>query len=194
MVKKILRVDGSMRKTGSYSRQLTDSLITQLNKQEQHTITIRDLADGISFIDESWISANLIDAEQRTPKQLAVLSESDVLITELQNSDVIVIGLPIYNFNAPAAFKAWIDQIARAQVTFRYSDDGPVGLLENKKAYVIITSGGTQVGSDIDFITHYVQHVLGFIGIKDINFIDSSGIYRDEEKVLNIANKTISAI
>lgn len=194
MGKKILRVDASMRRNGSYSRQLADNLIEQLNNQEQHIVKVRDLADGVPFIDEDWIVANFTDANERTSEQLAQLSDSDLLVSELQNSDVIVIGLPIYNFGVPAAFKAWIDQVARVQVTFHYSTDGPVGLLENKKAYVIIASGGTQLGSDIDFISSFVRHVLGFIGIKDVSFIDGSGIGQDEKKVLGRANEVIAAM
>jgi FMN-dependent NADH-azoreductase len=91
----------------------------------------------------------------------------------------------------PAAFKAWIDQIARAKVTFRYTDKGPVGLLDNKKAYVIITSGGTKLGSEIDFVSEYIHHILGFIGIKEVTIIDSSAIGRDEKKVLSAANNAI---
>jgi len=105
-----------------------------------------------------------------------------------------VIGLPIYNFSFPAAFKAWIDQVARAKVTFRYGDNGPEGLLENKKAYVIISSGGTQLGSEVDFVTDYIHHVLAFIGIKDVTIIDSSGIGKNEEKVIADAHASIEGI
>lgn len=198
MEKQILRVDASMRRNGYYSRRLADSLIQQLNQQEQHVVKIRDLADGVAFVNEDWIAANFTAASERTPEQLAQLSDSDLLVSELQNSDVIVIviviGLPIYNFGVPAAFKAWIDQVARVQLTFHYTNDGPVGLLENKKAYVIVASGGTQLGSDIDFMSSYVRHVLGFIGIKDVSFIDGSGIGQDEEGVLSSANEIIAAI
>ena len=113
------------------------------------------------------------------------------LVAEVQEAGVLVIGLPIYNFSVPAAFKAWIDQIARVKVTFRHTDKGPIGLLDDKKAYVIITSGGTQLGSEIDFVSEYIHHILGFIGIKDVTIIDSSAIGRDEKKVLSAANKAI---
>jgi FMN-dependent NADH-azoreductase len=194
MSKQILRIDASMRKNGSYSRKLSDSLIEQLNKREQHKLTVRDLSEGVPFINESWIGANFTDVGERTPEQRAVLSRSDALVNELQEADIIVIGLPIYNFGAPAAFKAWIDLVARAKLTFKYTDNGPVGLLENKKAYIVIASGGTQVGSEIDFVSNYVRFVLGFIGINDLTFIDSSGISRDEKTVLAYANEAIAVI
>lgn len=194
MTKHILRVDGSMRKNGSYSRKLVDSLITQLNKKEQHSTKVRDLSDRVPFINEQWIGANFTAFNERTAEQHAELLQSDALVNELQEADIIVIGLAIYNFSVPAAFKAWIDQIVRSKVTFRYTENGPEGLLENKKAYVVIASGGTQVGSDIDFFSAHVRYILAFIGIKDVTFIDSSGIGRDEVGVLAHANEAIVAI
>ena len=194
MTEKILRIDASMRKKGSYSRTLGSRLIAQLKSNTSSIVTERDLADGIPFVNEAWIEANFTNVAERTAEQRSVLSFSDALISELKNADTVVIGLPIYNFNVTAAFKAWIDQVARANVTFRYSDNGPEGLLEDKKAYVIISSGGTQLGSDIDYVSDYIHHVLGFIGIKDVTIIDSSGIGRNEEKVIADAHAIIDGI
>jgi len=194
MTQNILRIDASMRKNGSYSRTLGHRLIAQLKSQTSSNVKERDLADGIPFINEAWINANFTGVAERTAEQRSVLSYSDALISELKNADTVVIGLPIYNFNVPAAFKAWIDQVARANVTFRYGDNGPEGLLEDKKAYVIISSGGTQLGSDIDYVSDYIDHVLGFIGIKDVTIIDSSGIGRNEEKVIADAHAIIEGI
>lgn len=194
MTQKILRIDASMRKNGSYSRTLSTKLIAQLKDQASSNVKERDLADGIPIINEAWIEANFTDVAERTAEQRSVLTFSDALISELTATDILVIGLPIYNFNVPAAFKAWIDQVARAKVTFRYGDNGPEGLLENKKAYVIISSGGTQLGSELDFVSDYIHHVLGFIGIKDVTIIDSSGIGRNEEKVIADAHAIIEGI
>jgi len=194
MTQQILRIDASMRKNGSYSRTLSDRLIAQLKRQTPSNVKQRDLADGIPFINEAWIESNFTDVSERTAEQRAVLSCSDALINEVKTADILVIGLPIYNFNVPAAFKAWIDQIARAKVTFRYGENGPEGLLENKKAYVILSSGGTQLGSDIDFVSNYIHHVLAFIGITDVTLIDSSGIGKNEEKVISGAHAAIDDI
>jgi FMN-dependent NADH-azoreductase len=194
MTQKILRIDASMRKNGSYSRTLGQRLIAQLKSQTSSNVKERDLADGIPFINEAWIEANFTDVAERTAEQRSVLSFSDALISELKNADTVVIGLPIYNFNVPAAFKAWLDQVARVKVTFRYGDNGPEGLLEDKKAYVILSSGGTQLGSDIDYVSDYIHHILGFIGIKDVTIIDSSGIGRNEEKVIADAHAIIDGI
>lgn len=199
MAKNILRIDTSIRKNGSYSRGLSDKLIEQLNGQpptseSNGNITIRDLADGIPLIDDSWTKANFTPVDERTSKQRNCLATSDILVDEINNADLIVIGLPIYNFGVPAAFKAWIDQVVRSKLTFRYTDKGPIGLLNNKKAYIIIVSGGTQLGTELDFISDYVRHVLGFIGISEVTIIDSSGIGRAQSKVLDHAHEFITRI
>jgi len=203
MTKNILRLDASMRKTGSYSRGLADKLIKQLtgeqttseqNIENNNKVTIRDLADGMPLIDENWIKANFTAANERTPEQNKCLATSDILVDELKSADVIVIGLPIYNFSVPAAFKAWLDQVIRSKLTFTYTDNGPVGLLNNKKAYILIVSGGTQLDTKLDFISDYLRHILGFIGISDVSFIDSSGLGRDESKTIAHAHKFIESI
>lgn len=199
MAKSILRLDASMRKTGSYSRDLSDKLIKQLTG-EQHTseknskVTIRDLAEGIPLIDEKWINANFTAVNERTTEQNKSLETSDILVDELNNAELIVIGLPIYNFGIPAGLKAWIDQVVRSKLTFRYTDDGPIGLLNNKKAYILIVSGGTKLGTELDFISNYLRHVLSFIGITDVSFIDSSGLGLDESQTLAKAHKLIERI
>ena len=196
MSKNILRIDASMRKTGSYSRDLLDKLIKQLNGEKGISVKVitRDLADGISLINEQWIAANFTAIDERTEEQHKSLSTSDTLVDELNNAELIVIGLPIYNFGVPAAFKAWIDQVVRSKLTFQYADTGPVGLLNNKKAYIIVASGGTKLSTELDFISDYVRHVLGFIGITDITFIDSSSVGLDESKVLAHAYEHIARI
>jgi FMN-dependent NADH-azoreductase len=196
MSKNILRIDASMRKTDSYSRDLLDKLIKQLNGEKgiNVKVTTRDLADGISLSNEQWIAANFTAIDERTEDQHKSLIASDTLVDELNKAELIVIGLPIYNFGVPAAFKAWIDQVVRSKLTFQYTDTGPVGLLNNKKAYIIVASGGTKLGTELDFISDYVRHVLGFIGITDITFIDSSSVGLDESKVLAHAHEHIARI
>jgi len=103
------------------------------------------------------------------------------LVEELKAADTIVIGAPIYNFNIPAALKAWIDLIARARLTFKYGENGPVGLLKNKKAYIVMASGGVPIGSAMDFASGYLQHVLAFVGITDVTIIDASQFDLDKE-------------
>ena len=164
----VLRIDASMRRDGSVTRDLTDKVIAQLDGTN---VVTRDLVEGIDLIDPDWIGANFTDPADRTDAQQAALAKSDALVAELKAADVVVIGAPIYNFSVPAALKAWIDQICRARETFRYTENGPVGLLDGKRAIVLVASGGVPVDSPVDFMTPYLRHALGFVGIKDVTVI-----------------------
>ena len=109
-------------------------------------------------------------------------------------ADTIVIGTPIYNFSVPSTLKAWIDLVARVGVTFNYTETGPVGLLEGKRAIIAVASGGTQAGSDIDFATTYLRHVLGFIGITDVELVAADQLSMDEEGSMQRAKSAIEAL
>ena len=179
--KHILRIDASMRQTGSVTRALTDKLVARLHAATPGVeVTHRDLANGVPMVDEAWIGANFTDLAERSAAQREALTESDRLVAELKAADTIVIGLPIYNFSVPAAFKAWIDMTARARETFRYTDSGPEGLLTGKRALVVVASGGVAVGSAMDFATPYVRFALGFVGITDVEFIAASEFMADD--------------
>ncbi len=170
----ILRIDASMRTEGSITRALADDLIA---RRPGARVIRRDLAaDALPYHDAAWIAANFTDAAQRTPEQVAALALSDSLIEELRAADEIVIALPVYNFGAPAALKAWFDLVLRARVTFRYGPNGPEGLLKGKRATILVASGGTRVGSPIDFATPWIRHVLGFIGITDVEIVAADAI------------------
>jgi FMN-dependent NADH-azoreductase len=188
----LLRIDSSARRTGSVSRDLTDRVIARLAPDAE--VITRDLADGITFIDEAWIAANFTPSEQRDAGQRRALALSDDLVAELKAADLLVIGLPLYNFGVPAAFKAWVDLVARAGETFRYSESGPKGLLEGKRAIVAVTSGGTEAGSDLDFATGYVRHVLGFIGIADVTVVAADRLMLDAEGTMDKALAEIEAL
>ncbi len=190
----LLRVDASMRKSGSYSRDLADKLTDQLVKKQGFRVHRRDLADGVPMVDEAWINANFTDPEQREAHHQSALAASDELVAELHASDVIVLAVPIYNFGVPAAFKAWIDMIARVKKTFQYTAAGPEGLLVDKTAYLILTSGGTALESPVDFVSPWLKHVLGFIGINDLHVIDASAVMFDEAGVLARAEAQIAAL
>ena len=193
MTQRILRIDASMRKNGSYSRSLADALIGQLNPKQSNQIIHRDLADGLPFVDENWINANFTAQAERTQVQQEYLSLSDRLIEELKNADQIVVALPIYNFGVPAAFKAWIDLVARSKKTFKYTENGPIGLLENKNVYVIMTSGGTKLDSELDFISAYLRHIFAFIGLTSLTLIDSTSLGSDVDRVLSKAKEQINS-
>lgn len=169
---RVLRVDASARVEGSVSRQLADRLIAGLAARAgEVAVTRRDVAQGLPFVAADWVAANLTDSDARDAAQRQILAGSDALVDEARSTDVWVIATPIYNFGVPASLKAWIDQIARARLTFRYTENGPQGLLEGKKVYLVVATGGTEVGSAIDFATPWLRFVLGFLGVSDVEVI-----------------------
>jgi FMN-dependent NADH-azoreductase len=178
MTHTVLRIDASARHSGSESRALTQRIIDRLAPE---AVINRDLAVAMPAIDADWLAANWTPADDRTNAQRQTLALSDTLIEEIKSADTIVIGAPIYNFGIPATLKTWIDLIARAGITFKYSETGPQGLLTGKRAIVAITSGGTQVGSEIDFASGYLRHVLGFVGITDVQFVAADQLMVDAE-------------
>lgn len=181
----ILRIDASARQNGSTSRQLSGQLVDHLIAQGYGAQVVhRDLALAPpALLTEGWVGANFTDDADRSDEQKALLASSEELIAELEAADTIVIGVPIYNFAIPAALKAWIDQIARARRTFRYTEAGPEGLLTGKKAYLAVASGGVPVGSDHDFATSYLRHVLAFVGITDVTIIAADQQMIDSEAI-----------
>ncbi len=191
MTNTILHIDASARREGSATRDLSNRIVNHLKAGR---IIRRDLASPLPLLTEDWINANFTPADQRDAVQRDQLALSDELVNELQQSDIIVIGLPIYNFSVPAAFKAWIDLVARAGLTFSYSENGPKGLLDGKRAILAIASGGTAVGSEIDFATDYAKHVLGFVGIHDVDVVAADQLALDAETSLSNAHKAVQEL
>jgi len=140
-------------------------------------VVVRDLAsEPVPHLTAERFKAFTTPAGERTSAQQRAVAESDRLIAELQAADVIVIGLPMYNFGVPSTLKAYFDHVARAGVTFRYTAEGPEGLLKGKKAYVFATRGGRYAGTPSDMQTAYVKQFLGFIGIRDVEFVYAEGL------------------
>lgn len=192
---RILEVSASGRRADSVSRMLSRDIIAALESRHGAVgVTRRDLADGVDLVDEIWIGANFTAAEERTTTQRSRLAESDVLVAELKHADVVVIGAPIYNFGIPASLKAWIDMIARARLTFRYTENGPEGLLHGKKAYVVIVSGGVPVDSPVDFATPYLRHALRFIGITDVDIVAADELNEKSTESIDAARARIAEL
>ena len=187
----VLNIQASARHDGSVTRQLSNKILTEIAADQ--TIT-RDLATGLPLLDAAWLAANFTLADDRTDVQRETLALSDSLITEIKQADTIVIGSPVYNFSVPAVLKAWIDQIARVGVTFKYTPDGPVGLLSGKRAIIVIASSGTPVGSDIDFASGYLKHIMGFIGITDVTIIAADALGNDADAKIAAANDDIKQL
>ena len=191
MTHTVLNIQASARHDGSVTRQLSDKILTEIAADQ--TIT-RDLAKGLPLLDAAWLAANFTLADDRTDVLRETLTLSDSLITEIKQADTIVIGSPVYNFSVPAVLKAWIDQIARVGVTFKYTPDGPVGLLSGKRAIIVIASGGTSVGSDIDYASGYLKHIMGFIGITDVTIIVADALGNDANAKIAAANDAIKQL
>lgn len=192
---RILEVAASGRSTDSVSRMLSADLIGALETRHGSIeLTRRDLSQGLPFVNEAWINANFTAPEERSGEQREILAGSDALVAEIQNADAIVIGAPIYNFGVPAALKAWIDMIARARLTFRYTENGPEGLLKGKKAYVVIASGGVPVDSPVDFATPYLRQALAFVGITDVEIIAAEQLNSKAEESIDAARMRIAEL
>ena len=189
-----LRIDASARRQGSDSRRLGDLLIEALTTRgEIAKGSTRDVSDGLPFVTEDWVEANFTPDDVRTATHKETLSLSDSLVDELKSADVLIITTPTYNFGIPSTLKAWIDLIARARLTFKYTENGPVGLLDGKKAYVVMTSGGTPFGAPADFVSPYLKHVLGFVGLEDVEFIAADSRNRGDVS-LEAAQDRIAAM
>ena len=168
----VLVINSSARTQASSSRQITQQVADSLSAKGA-TIHERDLSQGMPFVTEDWVMAGFTDPSERTEGMQEARTTSDRLIAELKSADTLVIGAPIYNFGVPAVLKAYFDQICRAGDTFSYTENGPVGLLEGKRAIIVISSGGVPVDSPVDFATPWLRQVLNFIGITDVQVISA---------------------
>jgi FMN-dependent NADH-azoreductase len=170
----IVQVTSSIFGEGGQSSRLANAFVAQ----HPHARVIRrDLGrDPLPHLDAERFGAFLSRPESRTPAQHQVLAESDALIAELKDADALVLGLPMYNFGVPSQLKAYFDHIARAGVTFKYTEQGSVGLLEGKKAYVFAARGGLYQGTARDTQTAYVRDFLAFLGITDVEFVYAEGL------------------
>lgn len=193
-VLRVLRIDASGRVAGSSTRELTGRVVESIANAGPVAVTRRDVSRGVRLVDEAWIDAYFTAEGDRSDAQRAELSQSDAMVAELKAADVVVIGVPIYNFGVPAALKAWIDMVARSGVTFRYTEKGPVGLLAGKKAYLVVASGGVAVDHPIDFATPWLRHVLGFLGITDVEVIGADRQNLVGETAVEMARARIESL
>lgn len=191
MTQTLLRIDASARTDGSVTRQLADKVAARLNPSA--TLS-RDLTNPLPEIDATWIGSNFTPEDARDDAQRAALALSDAVIAEVKQADTLLIAVPVYNFGVPATLKTWIDHIARAGVTFRYTENGPEGLLTGKKAILVVASGGTAVNGPMDFATPWLRHVLGFVGITDIQVVAADALAMDPEGAMAKAEQQIEAI
>ncbi|AIO32141.1 FMN-dependent NADH-azoreductase [Burkholderia pseudomultivorans] len=174
----ILQINSAARSQGAQSTLLSNELTAKLQQSNPGAkVVVRDLlTDGLPHLDESVLGAFFTPAENRSAEQNAIVAKSDALIAELQAADIIVIGAPMYNFGISSQLKTYFDWIARAGVTFRYTENGPEGLIKGKKVYVVSARGGKYAGTPHDSQTPYLRSFLGFVGMTDVSFIYAEGL------------------
>jgi FMN-dependent NADH-azoreductase len=189
-MKTYLQLNSSLHGAGSQSSRLASQFIGTLVRTDRGAgraaasarVVVRDLASQpLPHLTAERFAAFVTAPEQRTADQARIADESDSLVAELAAADVIVIGLPMYNFGVPSTLKAYFDHVARAGVTFRYTASGPEGLLRGKRAFIVATRGGRHAGTPSDLQSAYVRQFLGFIGISDVEFIYVEGLAMGEE-------------
>ena len=188
---KICQIDSSARKKGSTSRALAKKVLDKIKKPGDEVI-YRDLDDEMLFVSGLTESGMKIDEKDQTEEHKKMFNLSDKLVSELKESDVIIISAPIYNYGPPATLKAWSDLAARVGETFRFKVDGRrEGLLKNKRAYLVITSGGTKLNSKEDFLTPWLKYILNFFGIEKVDVVSADQMALDYEKSIKDAEAQI---
>jgi len=188
---KIYQIDSSARKKGSTSRALAKKVLDKIKKPGDEVI-YRDLDDEMLFVSGLTESGMKIEEKDQTEDHKKMFKLSDQLVSELKESDVIIISAPIYNYGPPATLKAWSDLVARVGETFRFKPDGRrEGLLKNKRAYLVITSGGTKLNSKEDFLTPWLKFILNFFGIKKVDVVSADQMALDYEKSIKDAEEQI---
>ena len=177
----VLVIQSSPRGSDSFTRKLVAAIVTELGEKNQSsTVTVRDLAlNPLPHLEEVHIAAFRAPPETHGPAHKDVLMRSDKIIAEVKAADVIVIGVPMYNFSIPSVLKSWIDHLARAGQTFRYTEKGPEGLVKGKKVYLALASGGIYSEGPykaFDFADSYMRAILGFIGVTDVTTFRVEGV------------------
>jgi len=191
---KFYQIDSSARKDGSTSRALAKKLLDKIKKPEDEVI-YRDLDDEMVFVSGLTESGMKIEEKDRNEHHKKMFELSDKLVGELKESDIIIISAPIYNYGPPATLKAWADLAARVGETFRFKPDGRrEGLLSNKRAFLVITSGGTKLNSNEDFLTPWLKFILNFFGIDKVDVVSADQMALDYEKSIKDAEAQIENI
>ncbi|HEY7772547.1 MAG TPA: NAD(P)H-dependent oxidoreductase [Marinagarivorans sp.] len=197
MTTRVLQINSSLFGANGQSSQLNDYLVERLSAKGYVSLVQRDLgADPLPHLSADTLIAIGTAPEDRTAEQNKAVDFADAIIDELMNADVLVLAAPMYNFNVPSALKAWMDYVARAGVTFRYTENGPEGLLHGKTAYITSARGGVHKGRPSDTQTDFVTTFLNFIGITDIHWVYAEGINMGDlkETAINEAKATIDQL
>jgi FMN-dependent NADH-azoreductase len=192
----LLQIKASISDQGLSSALANDFVAAYRAKHPHAQVLVREVASAepVPHLTGERFGAFIAKAEERSAEQHAVIAYSDALIDELRQADVVVIGLPMYNFGIPSQLKAYFDHIARAGVTFKYTATGPQGLLTGKKVYAFATRGGLYAGTPLDTQTAYVRDFLGFLGMKDVQFVYAEGLAGSAESRQAVLAKAAAEI
>ena len=192
---KILRLDSSPRYVDSVSRHLTDHLMARLLREyPEANVTTRDLSVGLPLPTETFVDGSVYSMQNPTPAMQAAIQLSNEMVAELLTADVVVLGLPLYNWTVPSTFKAYVDHISRPGVTFENVDGVSHGLLRAHSVYIVFTSGGRAMGSDKDFATPYARFLWQTLGIQHVEFIDAAGLLFNAEEKTRKAEEQIDQL
>jgi FMN-dependent NADH-azoreductase len=187
----ILHIDSSTRLTNSNTRIIGQYIVNALNANTVHRDLVVNPLPAISAQDLMGVHSS---SDEQRPSLQTQIALSDKLIQELRDADTLIIGAPIYNFGIAASLKQWIDAICRAGVSFKYSSQGPIGLMNIKRAFIITASGGTPIGGDMDFVSGYLAHICAFIGVEEILHIDASGSKGSPEQIIESGKQQVDLI
>ena len=181
---RVLHIDSSLFSANGASSTLAREFVDALRRREPGLeVSHRDLGrDPVPHLDAARLAALGTPEAERTPDQRAVVAQADALIAELQAADLLVLGAPMYNFAIPTQLKAWFDHVARAGTTFRYTENGPEGLLVGKRAVVFTSRGGVHRDRDSDTVAPYLRTMLGFVGIDDVEIVYAEGLNMGDDR------------
>ena len=193
-MKNILVVNSSLNSEAGNSSKLVANYLDKLAGKDVK-LDLLDLNETqLPHLTQQEMAAWMTAPEERTQAQAELAAISDALLSRLEEADEVVIGLPMYNLGVPSTFKAWIDRLARAGKSFKYTETGPVGLIADKPVTVLAARGGVYAGTDYDTQTPYIRHIFGLMGITSVNFVYAEGLNMGEEaaeKAFSAANEKI---
>ena len=196
MAQNILYVSSSVQGGNSISRNLAEELISVLkNKDSGVDVAERDVSDNdISLVTAEHVGAFYTPEEERSDQQRALLEQSNALVAELKSAKTLVVATPMYNFGIPASLKAWVDMICRVGETFRYTENGPEGLLDIDTMYLVVATGGAPVGSAVDFVVPYMKQIASFIGIKNVEVVAADATNANRDAAIEKARARIAEL
>lgn len=181
-MKNVLVILSSLNNQSGNSTKLANDYVEALQQNSAINLTTRNLSQiNLPHLSESEMQAWMTEETERTPDQVKMASISQDIVNDVMNADEIVLAVPMYNFGIPSVLKAWFDRLARAGITFQYTQSGPQGLLKNKKVTVLAARGGKCEGTPLDTQTDYIRNFFAFLGLENTQFVYAEGLAMGEE-------------